>query len=124
MKREVRRGDVSEYSSEATREDIDTSKEEEIEYRKGKLQHSSGNTSFHLINGSDSDPDPDLDPVSLSQKFYASGSYDMKLQACRKLNKFAHRALKRKIFADLRQDPSEEDLKAKIDKSKNSMFGS
>lgn len=116
MKREVRRIDVSEYSSEASRDDIDTSKDEEVVYREGKLQRSSGNTSFHLVNDSDSDTNSDTDSLSLSQKFSASGSYDMQLQTCRKVNRFAYAARKKKILADI-QRSSKEGLKANFDKS-------
>ena len=86
MKREVRKSDISDYSSKASKDDIDTSKDEEIEYRDGKLQRSSGNTSFHLVNDSDSKPDSDTASLSLSQTVTASGSYNMNLGSCNAVN--------------------------------------
>ena len=118
MKREIRRGDISEYSSEAPRDDIDTSRDEEVEYRGEKLQRSSGNTTFHLVNDTDGNSDPDMDSWSLSQTFSASGSYNMQLKSCHKINKFTYDTRKKKILADIQSSSKEEGLKANIDKSK------
>ena len=121
MKREVRKSDISDYSSKASKDDIDTSKDEEIEYRDGKLQRSSGNTSFHLVNDSNSDRehDSDTNSLSLSQTFAASGSYNMKLGSCSAVNRNAYRTKKKKVLAAISGSLSEkESLNAKIDKSK------
>ncbi len=117
MNREVRKNDINDYSSRTSKDDIDTSTDEEIEYQDGKLQRSSGNTSFHLVNDSTSGLDSDTAPLSLSQTLSASGSYNMELQTCRGVSTFAYRAKKRKILADIQQSSSRESLKAKIDKS-------
>ncbi len=74
MKREVRKNDIIDYSSsEESKDDIETSTDEEIEYsyQDGKLQRSSGNTSFHVVNDSNSGLDPDTAPLSLSQTLSA-----------------------------------------------------
>lgn len=119
MRREVRKSDIRDFSSSASKDDIDTSKDEEIEYRDGKLQRSSGNTSFHLVNDSDSHPDSDTPSLSLSQTLSGSGSYNMELQTCRRVGRFVYRAEMRKILADIRDSSNEEGLTAKIDKSEN-----
>ncbi len=85
MRREVHKSDISDYSSKASKDDIDTFKEE-VDYRDGKLQRSSGNTSFHLVNDSDSKPDSDTASLSLSQTVTASGSYNMNLGSCNAVN--------------------------------------
>lgn len=116
MHRRIRKVDVSEYSTEETSEDIDTAQDEEVQYRSGRLERSSGNATVHLVNNSNSNID--LDSVSLSQAFAASGSYRMELRTCRKLGKYAYGVQKRRILSEMGQSSNEEDLKATIDKSK------
>lgn len=116
MKRTIRRDDVSEYSNEVTKDDIDTTKDEEIQYRSGRLEKSSGVTTFHLVNNSYNDSD--LESFSLSRAFSASGSYKMELQACRRVNNRALGVQKKRIFSEMKRDSKEEGLKASVNKGK------
>ncbi len=99
MHRAIRKVDVSEYSNEDPSDDIDTAQDEEIQYRSGRLERSSGNATFHLVN--DSNSDTDQDPQSLSKAFAASGSYRMELQSCRQLNYYAFSVQKRRILSEI-----------------------
>lgn len=119
MHRKIRKADVSEYSTEEPSEDIDTTQDEEIQYRSGRLERSSGNSTVHLVNSSNSEID--LDTVSLSQALAASGAYRMELQTCRKLGKYAYGVQKRRILSEMGKSSREEDLKATIDKSKENI---
>lgn len=111
MRRKIRKVDMSEFSDD---DDIETAQDEEIQYRSGRLQRSSGNASFYLVN--DTSSDPDLNPMSLSQAFAATGSYKMELKACHKINKYAYGVQKKRIMSEMKQSPKE-DLKAIINKS-------
>ena len=118
MKRSVRRGDVSQYSIDAPAEDIDTSKDEEVEYESGKLKRSSGNATFHLLNDSLNEVESDF---SLTQAFSASGSYSLELQECNNINSYAYRVQKKKVMSEMRKS-KEEDLTATVDKSEIAMI--
>lgn len=118
MKRTVRKDDVEEYSNDANKDDIDTSKDEEIQYRSGKLERSAGRTSFHLVNDSSSD-NSDLEPFSLSQTFAARGSYLMELQSCRTHKVRAFGAQKKKIMSEMQHNSKEEGLKSTVNKGKD-----
>lgn len=112
MHRKIRKVDVS---TEEQSDDIDTDQDEEIQYRSGRLERSSGNTTIHLVNNSHSDSDG----LSLSRAFAASGSYSMELQTCRKLSQYTYAARKKRILSEMGQDPKEGDLKAMINKSEH-----
>lgn len=116
MHRSIRKADVT---SEKLSDGIDTAQDEEVQYRSGRLERSSGNASFHLVKNSEADEEPS--PMSLSQAFAATGSYTMELQACRKLSKDAFAVRKRRIMSAISQSLSEESLKANLDKSKFSI---
>ncbi len=116
MHRKIRKTDVSEYSDEEPSDDIDTAQDEEIQYRSGRLERSSGKASFHLVN--DSNTGTDQDAQSLSEAFAASGSYQMELQTCRMLSRYSFGIKKRRIFSEIEHSSEERDLKAVIDKSK------
>ena len=64
------------------------------------------------------DSDGDLEPLSLSQAFAASGSYAMELRACRRINKYMFSVQKRRILYELRAS-LEEGLGANLDKSES-----
>ncbi|ORU94288.1 MAG: hypothetical protein A6F71_09225 [Cycloclasticus sp. symbiont of Poecilosclerida sp. M] len=115
MQRKIRKEDVSEFSSEDSLEDIDTAQDEEIQYRSGRLERSSGNTMFHPVNASDTGTTADT--VSLSQAFSATGSYRMELESCRKISQYMFGVQKKKILSEMKKNPQQESLKAKIDKS-------
>ncbi len=114
MKRTIRKDDVGEYSSGANKADVDTMKDEEIQYRSGKLERSAGNTFFHLVNDS-SFNNSDLESFSLSQTFSARGSYTMELQFCRRLNS-VFSAKRNKILSEMKRDSKEEGLQAIVNK--------
>ena len=121
MQRKIRKADVSEYSNEEEPSDeIDTTQDEEVEYRSGHLERSSGNASFHLINATTDSVTEDVDEtISLSRAFAASGSYKMELQSCRRLNAYSFGVLKRRILSQVMHASKEEDLKATMDRSKD-----
>ena len=112
MHRKIRKVDVS---AEEQSEQVDTEQDEDIQYRSGRLERSSGNTTVHLVNNSHSNSEESQ--VSLSQALAASGSYIMELKTCRKLGKYAYGVQKRRILSEMGQC-KEEDLKAARDKSK------
>ena len=116
MKRSIYKADVNEYSTEVPANDVDTFKEEEVEYQSGKLQWSSGNTSFHLDNSSVNDKS-DLNSFSLAQAFAASGSYSLYLESCGVMNRYTFGVQKKRIVSEMKRS-EEEDLKATVDKSK------
>ena len=115
MQRKIRKEDVSELSSEDSMEDIDTAQDEEIQYRSGRLERSSGNTMIHFVN--ESDTGTEADTVSLSQAFSATGSYNMELKSCSMINQSMFRVQKNKILSEMKKSSKEESLKAKVDKS-------
>lgn len=116
MHRRIRREDVSEYSTEEPSDDIDTEQDEEVLYRSGRLERSTGNASVHLVNSSSSDLE--LNSVSLSQALAATGSYKLELQTCRRVGKYTYGVQKRRILSEMGRNSKEEDLKATIDRSK------
>ena len=115
MQRRIRKEDVSEYSTQEPSDDIDTEQDEEVLYRSGRLERSSGNTTVHLVNSS---TNLELNSLSLSQALAATGSYKMELRTCRRIGKYAYGAQKRRILSEIGGNSKEEDLKATIDKSK------
>ena len=114
MQRKIRKEDVSELSSEDSMEDIDTAQDEEIQYRSGRLERSSGNTMIHLVNESDTVP---IDTVSISQAFSAAGSYSMELKSCRTIDPYMFNIQKNNIQSEMKNNSMEEGLKARVDKS-------
>ena len=119
MRREIRKVDVKEYSDENPSDDIDTAQDEEVQYRSGRLERSSGNASFHLLKNNATDSSADEEPLTLSKAFAGSGSYKMELLRCRLLGKYDYSAKKKRILSRVMYASKEEDLKAKIDESKN-----
>jgi hypothetical protein len=116
MHRKIRKIDVSEYSSEEPSDDIDTEQDEDVQYRSGRLERSSGNTTLRLVNDTNSDIDDDPG-ISLSEAFAASGSYQMELRSCRKLSEYQYVVQKRRMLSEM-GNIEEENLKANLDKSK------
>lgn len=123
MHRRISGKDVSAYSNqEVSDTDVDSSVDEEVEYRNGRLERSSGNSTFNFVNKTDSSTadDGEATDFSLSQLFSASGSYLMEVQSCRRLSKYALGLKKKKLFSAMRSDLREEDLTATRDESKSS----
>jgi hypothetical protein len=107
---------VNEYSNEEPSDNIDTEQDEDVQYRSGRLERSSGNTTLRLVNETNSNTDDDPS-ITLSEAFAASGSYQMELISCRKLSEYQYVVLKRRIMSEM-GNIEEEDLKANIDSSK------
>jgi hypothetical protein len=116
MHRKISKIDVSEYSNDEPSDNIDTEQDEDVQYRSGRLERSSGNTTLRLVNDTNSDIDDDPG-ISLSEAFAASGSYQMELRSCRKLSEYKYVQQKRRIMSEM-ENIEEEDLKANIDRSK------
>jgi hypothetical protein len=117
MHRKISKIDVSEYSNDEPSDNIDTEQDEDVQYRSGRLERSSGYTTLRLENNTNSDIDDDPS-ISLSEAFAASGSYQMELRFCRKLSEYQYVVQKRRIMSEMGNNIEEEDLKANIDKSK------
>ena len=109
MHRTVRSEDVSEYSTEKPTDEIETATDEDIEYRLGRLEKSSGNTTFRLVNKTNSDVNSSF---SLEQAFAGRGSYSMGLDSCRKMNKYAMSLQKKKVLSEMQTNSKEEGLAA------------
>ena len=82
MHRSVDSKDVIDYSTGARKRDIQLRKEEDIEYRDGVLQHSSGDTSFKIENKNDIKEPQHSQEKEFSDAFSAHGSYTLDLQRC------------------------------------------
>ena len=79
MHRSINGKDVIDYSTGARKRDIQLRKEEDIEYRDGVLQHSSGDTSFKIENINEPQHSQEKE---FSDVFSAHGSYTLDLQRC------------------------------------------
>lgn len=119
MKRTIRKEDVKEYADEGAGDDVDTTKEEEIVYRSGKLEKSSGTATFRLVNRSniDDSTDDEDSTFSFDQVFFAHGSYEIKVQTCHRVNQYMMGLRKKHIFKKMERDLKEEGLKATVNKS-------
>ena len=82
MHRFVDSNDVIDYSTGARKRDIQLKKAEDIEYRDGILQHSSGDTSFKIQNTNDIAQPENSQEKEFSDAFSAHGSYNLDLQQC------------------------------------------
>ena len=82
MHRSVDGKDVIDYSTGARKRDILLRKEEDIEYRNGVLQHSSGDTSFKVERKSAIEERQSNEEKEFSDAFSARGSYTLDLQQC------------------------------------------
>lgn len=82
MHRFVDSKDVIDYSTGARKRDIQLTKDEDIEYRDGILQHSSGDTSVKVKNSRDIEEQNDELNKQFSDVFSAHGSYSLDLERC------------------------------------------
>ena len=112
MRRIIHARDVHELASSAPKKDVEMEKDEEIEYKAGRLVHSAGNMTVHLVNESD----VTQDDKSFSAMLSASGWYDLKLRSCHKITSYMFGIEKKKIDSNMRTS-MEEDLKATVDES-------
>ena len=114
MRRIIHARDVHELASSALKKDIEMEKDEEIEYKSGRLVHSAGNMTVHLVNESDATQEDE----SFSAMLSASGWYDLKLRSCHKITSYMFGIEKKKIDSNMRTS-MEEDLKATVDESES-----
>ena len=63
MHRTVNTEDVVDYTSHVPKDDVMLTKEEDIEYKSGKLQHSAGRTSVRLLSGPEMQKDTERDSL-------------------------------------------------------------
>ena len=61
--RTVNSKDVVDYTSHVPKDDVMLTKEEDIEYKSGKLQHSAGRTSVRLLSGPEMQKDTERDSL-------------------------------------------------------------
>ena len=113
MHRSINGDDVIEYSTGAPKRDVKLTKEEDVEYQSGKLQHSAGNTSVRI-----SKDDTKQDQNSFSSLFSAKGSYSLDLKQCSPITKRAYSRHRRSVREDIEKRGMEESLRAKYNKCK------
>ena len=82
MHRSIDSKDVIDYSTGAKKRDIQLRKEEDIEYRNGVLQRSSGDTSFKVQSKNGIEEPHSSQEKEFSDAFSAHGSYTLDLQRC------------------------------------------
>ena len=120
MHRSIDGKDVIDYSTGARKRDIQLRKEEDIEYRDGILQHSSGDTSFKIQNKNSIEEPRSSQEKEFSDAFSAHGSYNLDLQRCYTLTKQDGARHKRSLNDQMNQNRmSEERLTANFNISKS-----
>ena len=117
MHRSISTEDVMEYPMHVPPRDVLLVKEEDIEYRDGRLAKSNGTTrvSFDKTNSSESSEDPS--GVNITGMFTFDGSFSMELRACRLIPHTTRRrreAVRRSLASD---QSSEENLMAGYNQS-------
>ena len=119
MHRSVTNKDVIDYSTGARKRDIQLRKEEDIEYRNGILQHSSGDTSFKIQNKNGIKEPQHTQEKEFSDVFSAHGSYTLDLQRCHTLTRKDGARRKRSLISQMNRNRiSEERLTASFNISK------
>ena len=108
MHRNIESEDVIEYSTGAKKKHFKLERNEDIEYRDGKLYHSSGDTDIKL-KGKD---EQNGDQMSLSKAFSAHGSFSLDLEQCYSPSHRARARQRRSLSIRMNQDMTEEGLKA------------
>ena len=82
MHRSIDSKDIIDYSTGARKRDVQIRKEEDIEYRNGVLQHSSGDTLFKVQSKTGIEEPRSSQEKEFSDAFSAHGSYTLDLQRC------------------------------------------
>ena len=119
MHRSIDGKDVIDYSTGARKRDIQLRKEEDIEYRDGILQHSSGDTSFKIQNKNSIEEPQSSQEKEFSDAFSARGSYSLDLQQCYTPTKQDGARRKRSLNDHMNQNKmSEERITANFNISK------
>ena len=120
MHRFIDSKDVIDYSTGARKRDIQLQKDEDIEYRDGILQHSSGDTSFKIQNKKGITEPESGQEKDFSDAFSAHGSYNLDLQRCYTQTKHDGARRKRSLHDQMNQnDMTEERLTANFNISKS-----
>ena len=117
MHRSISTEDVMEYPMHVPPRDVLLVKEEDVEYRDGKLAKSNGTTrvSFDKSNSSESSEDPS--GVNITGMFTFDGSFSMELRVCRLIphtTRTRREAVRRSLASD---KSSEENLMAGYNQS-------
>lgn len=110
MHRTIESDDVIEYSTGAKKQDFKLERSEDIEYRGGKLYHSSGGTSIK-VKGKNDQSGGDEDHMSFSKAFSAHGSFSLDLEQCYSQPQRARARQRRSMSEKMNQDTIEESLK-------------
>ena len=111
--------DIINYSTGARKRDIQLRKEEDIEYRDGILQHSSGDTSFKIQNENGIADTQSSQEKEFSDTFSAHGLYTLDLQQCYIPTRKDGARRKRSLIDQMSQNKiSEERLTANFNISK------
>lgn len=120
MNRSIHDMDIKEYSTGPKRDDIESTMQEEIEYRNGQLERSTGNMVIQMVNSSnglDINEEENEDGPSLSRAFSASGKYQLELQDCVELSTDSFKSVRNSIKSRMRHSAAE-GLKVHLDTSK------
>ena len=119
MHRSIDSKDVIDYSTGARKRDIQLRKEEDIEYRNGVLQHSSGDTSFKVQSKNGFEEPQSSHKKEFSDAFSARGLYTLDLLRCYTPTKLDGARQKRSLDNEMnRNRMSEERLIANFNISK------
>lgn len=122
MNRSIHGTDIKEYSDGLKPDgDVESTIQEEMEYKEGKLEHSTGYMMVEMVNTSKEEYSNeeslnDQQP-SLSRAFSARGQYELTLQECFEVSKKQRLSQKRMIQSRIKHG-IKEGLRATIDSSK------
>ena len=111
MHRHIENDDVISYSSGAKKNRFHLVKDEDVDYRQGTMQHSSGSILVEPQNIQNEGKKE----MSVSKALSSRGSYTMDLQQCYTPAKHRQSRQRRGLNRKMRTIIIEEDLKAKID---------
>lgn len=115
MHRTIKSDDIIDYFTGAKSADFKLSKNEDIEYRGGRLYHSSGNTDIKIKGKSKLKSSGEQ--KSFSDAFSVHGSYSLNLEHCYAQPKTTLDRQRRSLSAAMDDDMTEEGLKASYNKS-------
>ncbi len=123
MNRSIHETDIKEYSDGLKPDgDVESTIQEELEYKEGKLEHSTGYTMIDMVNSSKKDYSDEESlneqQPSLSQAFSARGQYQLTLQECSEVSKNQSISQKKMMQSRIKHG-IKEGLKATINSSKS-----
>ena len=116
MHRHVETNDVIEFSANANKKDIKLTKDEDIEYRNGKLYHSAGTTDIKLKEGKSRLTEGK--EKSISEALKVHGSYSLQLDHCSARTARSTIRHRRSIENKINENMMEENIIANFDESK------